>query len=77
MHRSKTNGFNVRNAYWTRPSSPTLNLEGVITVNNRTTTQSRPTREDMLAFVANGRPRPAAEWAICRWWPPEVPEVKS
>jgi hypothetical protein len=67
MHRSKTNGFNVRNAYWTRPSSPTLNSEGSITMNNRTTTP-RPTREDMLAFVANGRPLPTAEWAICRWY---------
>jgi hypothetical protein len=45
-------------------------------MNNRTT-QSRPTREDMLAFVANGRQRPTAEWAICRWWPPETPEVKA
>lgn len=27
--------------------------------------QPRPTREDMLAFVANGRPRPNAEWALC------------
>lgn len=25
----------------------------------------RPTREDMLAFVANGRQRPVAEWALC------------
>lgn len=29
------------------------------------TTQARPTREDMLAFVANGRKRPNAQWAIC------------
>jgi len=29
------------------------------------TTQARPTREDMLAFVANGRQRPDAQWAIC------------
>jgi hypothetical protein len=29
------------------------------------TTQVRPAREDMLAFVANGRQRPGAQWAIC------------
>jgi hypothetical protein len=29
------------------------------------TTQARPTREDMIAFVANGRQRPGAQWAIC------------
>lgn len=26
---------------------------------------ARPTREDMIAFVANGRQRPNTEWAIC------------
>jgi hypothetical protein len=29
------------------------------------TTEVRPTREDMIAFVANGRQRPDAQWAIC------------
>jgi hypothetical protein len=29
------------------------------------TVQIRPTREDMIAFVANGRQRPNAEWALC------------
>ena len=31
----------------------------------QTTTEARPTREDMLAFVANGRQKPDAAWAIC------------
>lgn len=30
-----------------------------------TTAEARPTREDMIAFVANGRQRPDAQWAIC------------
>ena len=38
-------------------------------MNNQDSKQSaptaRPTREDMIAFVANGRQRPNAEWAIC------------
>jgi hypothetical protein len=41
-----------------------------------TTTEARPTREDMLAFVANGRQKPDAAWAICLggWHPrKEVP----
>jgi hypothetical protein len=37
----------------------------VMNSQDRKTTETRPTREDMLAFVANGRPRPTAEWAIC------------
>jgi len=38
--------------------------------------ETRPTREDMLAFVANGRQKPDAAWAICLggWHPrKEVP----
>jgi len=32
---------------------------------NKIADKARPTREDMLAFVANGRPRPNAQGAIC------------
>lgn len=33
--------------------------------NKQSAEKARPTRDDMLAFVANGRPRPTAQWAIC------------
>jgi len=34
-------------------------------VSKGTNAQQRPTRADMLAYVAAGRPRPKGQWAIC------------
>jgi hypothetical protein len=49
---------------------PNNHLKDLIDMNNRkstagTTADARPTREDMLAFVANGRQRPNIQGAIC------------
>lgn len=76
MRKSKTNDSNVRSSLCTRPN----NREGVDDMTNhdqkQATTEARPTREDMLAFVANGRQKPDVAYAICLggWHPrKEVP----
>ena len=64
MRRSKTNDFNVRNDLCSRPNNHE-ELTTMTNQDNKISDKARPTRADMLAFVANGRPRPTAQWAIC------------